>query len=52
MRSGRFFTPGDISPGRRTVTREGGRDGDVFFGNRGHACPGELVGSRPQRRGW
>ncbi|MBF6455047.1 nitrate reductase subunit alpha [Nocardia cyriacigeorgica] len=34
IRSGRFFTPGDISPDRRTVTREGGREGDVFYRDR------------------
>lgn len=28
-RSGRFFIPGEISADLRTVTRRGGRDGDV-----------------------
>ncbi|MBF6498111.1 nitrate reductase subunit alpha [Nocardia cyriacigeorgica] len=34
VRSGRFFTPGDISPDRRTVARAGGREGDVFYRDR------------------
>ncbi len=33
-RSGRFFTPGEISADLRTVTRRGGRDGDVFYRDR------------------
>ncbi|CAM3126508.1 nitrate reductase subunit alpha [Mycobacterium intermedium] len=34
QRSGRFFTPGEISPDLRTVTRRGGREGDVFYRDR------------------
>jgi len=33
-RSGRFFTPGDISEDLRTVTRRGGREADVFYRDR------------------
>ncbi|MGE0218611.1 nitrate reductase subunit alpha [Mycolicibacterium sp.] len=33
-RSGRFFTPGQISEDLRTVTRTGGREGDVFYRDR------------------
>ncbi|OBJ20633.1 nitrate reductase subunit alpha [Mycobacterium colombiense] len=33
-RSGRFFTPGEISADLRTVTREGGREADVFYRDR------------------
>lgn len=33
-RSGRFFTPGTFSPDLRTVTRQGGREGDVFYRDR------------------
>ncbi len=33
-RSGRFFTPGEFSDDLRTVTRRGGREGDVFYRNR------------------
>ncbi|KGI67447.1 nitrate reductase subunit alpha [Mycolicibacterium rufum] len=33
-RSGRFFTPGEFSADLRTVTRHGGRDGDVFYRDR------------------
>jgi nitrate reductase alpha subunit len=33
-RSGRFFTPGTISPDARTVSHRGGRDGDVFYRDR------------------
>lgn len=33
-RSGRFFTPGDVSEDLRTVTRRGGREGDVFYRDR------------------
>lgn len=33
-RSGRFFIPGEISADLRTVTRRGGRDGDVFYRDR------------------
>ncbi len=34
VRAARFFTPGDVSPDLRTVTRSGGRDGDVFYRDR------------------
>ena len=33
-RSGRFFTPGEVSDDLRTVTRRGGREGDVFYRDR------------------
>lgn len=33
-RSGRFFTPGQFSDDLRTVTRQGGRQGDVFYRDR------------------
>lgn len=33
-RSGRFFTPGEFSADLRTVTRRGGRGGDVFYRDR------------------
>ncbi|QNI08186.1 nitrate reductase subunit alpha [Mycobacterium kubicae] len=33
-RSGRFFTPGEMSADLRTVTRRGGREGDVFYRDR------------------
>jgi nitrate reductase / nitrite oxidoreductase, alpha subunit len=33
-RSGRFFTPGEFSEDLRTVTRRGGREGDVFYRDR------------------
>ncbi|BDT87352.1 nitrate reductase subunit alpha [Nocardia cyriacigeorgica] len=33
-RSGRFFVPGEISDDGRTVTREGGREGDIFYRER------------------
>ena len=33
-RSGRFFTPGEFSEDLRTVTRQGGRQGDVFYRDR------------------
>ena len=33
-RSGRFFTPGEFSDDLRTVTRRGGRQGDVFYRDR------------------
>jgi nitrate reductase alpha subunit len=33
-RSGRFFTPGDFSSDLPTVTRQGGREGDVFYRDR------------------
>lgn len=32
--SGRFFTPGEFSDDLRTVTRHGGREGDVFYRDR------------------
>ncbi|MFD4294943.1 nitrate reductase subunit alpha [Rhodococcus sp. NPDC058505] len=34
VRSGRFFTPGTESADRRTISREGGRDGDIFYRDR------------------
>ncbi|MFF2109830.1 nitrate reductase subunit alpha [Rhodococcus koreensis] len=34
LRGGRFFTPGVFSDDLRTVTREGGRQGDVFYRDR------------------
>ena len=34
QRCGRFFTPGEISEDLRTVTRRGGREGDVFYRDR------------------
>src|SRR5660397_139641 len=34
VNAGRFFTPGTISDDLRTVTREGGREGDVFYRDR------------------
>ncbi|MFD4180697.1 hypothetical protein, partial [Rhodococcus sp. NPDC058514] len=34
LRSGRFFAPGKFSSDLRTVTREGGREGDVFYRDR------------------
>ncbi|MCU0296240.1 MAG: molybdopterin-dependent oxidoreductase, partial [Candidatus Nanopelagicales bacterium] len=34
VKAGRFFTPGDISSDLRTVTRHGGRQGDVFYRDR------------------
>ncbi|MQY11365.1 Nitrate reductase alpha subunit [Streptomyces sp. RB5] len=34
LRTGRFFTRGDISPDLRSVTKTGGRDGDVFYRDR------------------
>ncbi|NTV39031.1 MAG: hypothetical protein HGA51_03605, partial [Demequinaceae bacterium] len=34
VNAGRFFTPGVISDDLRTVTREGGRDGDAFYRDR------------------
>ncbi|MGV0836009.1 nitrate reductase subunit alpha [Mycolicibacterium thermoresistibile] len=33
-RSGRFFTPGEIADDGRTVHRQGGREGDVFYRDR------------------
>jgi nitrate reductase alpha subunit len=32
--AGRFFTPGEVSTDQRTVTRVGGRQGDVFYRDR------------------
>ncbi|MDX5453497.1 MAG: hypothetical protein LPK27_12225, partial [Rhodococcus sp. (in: high G+C Gram-positive bacteria)] len=32
--SGRFFTSGEISADGRTITRRGGREGDVFYRDR------------------
>ncbi len=32
--AGRFFTPGEVSADQRTVTRVGGREGDVFYRDR------------------
>ncbi|MFN8184043.1 MAG: nitrate reductase subunit alpha [Candidatus Nanopelagicales bacterium] len=34
VKAGRFFTPGDVSPDLRTVTRHGGREGDIFYRDR------------------
>ncbi|MEZ5184385.1 MAG: nitrate reductase subunit alpha [Candidatus Nanopelagicales bacterium] len=34
VKAGRFFTPGKVSEDLRTVTREGGREGDVFYRDR------------------
>ncbi|GAA2080658.1 nitrate reductase subunit alpha [Streptomyces albiaxialis] len=34
LRTGRFFTSGVVSPDLRTVTKEGGREGDVFYRDR------------------
>ncbi len=34
VKAGRFFTPGTVSADLRTVTREGGREGDVFYRDR------------------
>ena len=34
VKAGRFFTPGTVSSDLRTVTREGGREGDVFYRDR------------------
>ena len=34
VKAGRFLTPGDISGDLRTVTRHGGREGDVFYRDR------------------
>ncbi len=34
VKAGRFFTPGDVSSDLRTVTRHGGRQGDVFYRDR------------------
>lgn len=34
VKAGRFFTPGKVSEDLRTVTREGGREGDIFYRDR------------------
>ena len=34
VKAGRFFTPGEVSSDLRTVTRHGGREGDVFYRDR------------------
>ena len=34
VKAGRFFTPGDVSDDLRTVTKHGGREGDVFYRDR------------------
>jgi nitrate reductase / nitrite oxidoreductase, alpha subunit len=34
LRTGRFFARGEVSDDLRTVTREGGREGDVFYRDR------------------
>lgn len=34
VRAGRFFTPGRVSADMRTVTKTGGREGDVFYRDR------------------
>ena len=34
IKAGRFFTPGQVSADLRTVTRQGGREGDVFYRDR------------------
>ena len=34
VRSGRFFTRSDVSSDLRTVTKSGGREGDVFYRDR------------------
>ena len=34
VRAGRFFTPGEVSPDSRTITKVGGREGDVFYRDR------------------
>jgi nitrate reductase alpha subunit len=34
VKAARFFTPGDVSPDLRTVTKVGGREGDVFYRDR------------------
>ncbi|EKT78848.1 MULTISPECIES: nitrate reductase subunit alpha [Rhodococcus] len=34
LKSGRFFTPGTVSDDLRTVSREGGRQGDIFYRDR------------------
>lgn len=34
LRTGRWFTRGEVSPDLRTVTKAGGRAGDVFYRDR------------------
>ena len=34
VKAARFFTPGTVSPDLRTVTKVGGREGDVFYRDR------------------
>jgi len=34
VKAGRFFTPGKVSADLRTVTKSGGREGDVFYRDR------------------
>ncbi len=34
VKAARFFTPGSVSPDLRTVTKVGGREGDVFYRDR------------------
>lgn len=34
LQAGRWFTPGEVSPDLRTVTRKGGRQGDAFYRDR------------------
>ncbi len=34
LRSGRFFGKGDVSPDLRTISKTGGREGDVFYRDR------------------
>ncbi|MDQ1250382.1 MAG: nitrate reductase / nitrite oxidoreductase, alpha subunit, partial [Actinomycetota bacterium] len=34
VKAGRYFTPGKVSADLRTVTRHGGREGDVFYRDR------------------
>lgn len=31
LRSGRFFSRGEVSPDLRTISKTGGREGDVFY---------------------
>ena len=34
VKAGRFFNPGETSSDLRTITKKGGRDGDVFYRDR------------------
>ncbi len=34
VKAARFFTPGSVSPDLRTVTKVGGREGDIFYRDR------------------